>query len=65
MAAEVEDMKRQYEDKLKELEQRAKTAKTGSSPVTGSTDTDQAVSEATEDKNMVIANEEQKAALEK
>ena len=31
MAAEVEDMKKQYEDKLKELEDRAKTAK--SAPV--------------------------------
>ena len=65
MAAEVEEMKRQYEDKLRELEHRARTAKAGASPVTGETNTDQAVSEATGDKNMVIVNEEQKAALEK
>lgn len=64
MAAEVEEMKRQYEDKLKELEHRAKTAKT-QSPATGEASHDEAVNEATGDRNMVIVNEEQKAALEK
>ena len=57
-------MKRQYEDKLQELEHRAKTAK-AQSPVNGQARSDQAVSEASGDRNMVIVNEEQKAALEK
>merc|ERR1719422_2210807 len=73
MAAEVEDMKMQYEEKLKELEERAKTAKQGSmSPaiVGGNVMIDEtseagAISEAVGDKNMVVVNEEQKAALEK
>ena len=66
-------MKKQYEDRLKELEERAKTAKVtssegGSSPgdvkVGGSTE-DGAVTEGVGDKNMVVVNEEQKAALAK
>ena len=73
MAAEVEDMKKQYEDKLKELEERAKTAKQGSmSPaivggnvMINETSEAGAISEAVGDKNMVVVNEEQKAALEK
>ena len=65
-------MKKQYEDRLKELEERAKTAKVtssegGSSPgdvkVGGSEDG--AVTEGVGDKNMVVVNEEQKAALAK
>ena len=61
MAAEVEDMKRQYEEKLSELETRAKTAKGHSpaNPEAGSS------GNASSDKTLVIANEEQKAALEK
>ena len=62
-------MKKQYEDKLKELEERAKTAKVtssegGSSPggvKVGGSNTEEGVV----DKNMVVVNEEQKAALAK
>ena len=59
-------MKRQYEDKLAELEDRAKTAKAGGggggvSP--GVRAGEGAATEAGGDKQMV--NEEQKAALEK
>ena len=66
-------MKKQYEDRLKELEERAKTAKVnssegGSSPrgvkVAGSPE-EGAVTEGVGDKNMVVVNEEQKAALAK
>ena len=67
-------MKKQYEDKLKELEERAKTAKVsssegGSSPggvkVGGSNTEEGANTEGVGDKNMVVVNEEQKAALAK
>ena len=64
MAAEVEDMKKQYEEKLAELETRAKTAK-GHSPGNTEAGADQAAGEASSDKTLNIANEEQKAALEK
>ena len=50
-------MKKQYEEKLSELETRAKTAK-GNSPANTEAD-------ASSDKTLMIANEEQKAALEK
>ena len=61
-------MKRQYEDKLAELEDRAKTAKAGGggggvSPGVRAGEGEGAVTEAGGDKQMV--NEEQKAALEK
>ena len=61
MAAEVEDMKRQYDEKLSELETRAKTAKGHSpaNPEAGSS------GNASSDKTLMIANEDQKAALEK
>ena len=65
-------MKKQYEDKLKELEVRAKTAKVGSSEggsspgvKVGGSSEDGAVNEGVGDKNMVVVNEEQKAALAK
>ena len=66
-------MKKQYEDRLKELEERAKTAKVtssegGSSPgdvKVGGGAEDGAVTEGVGDKNMVVVNEEQKAALAK
>ena len=61
MAAEVEDMKKQYEEKLSELEHRAKTAK-AHSPANTAAGT---AGDASSDKTLVIANEEQKAALEK
>ena len=61
MAAEVEDMKRQYEEKLSELETRAKTAK-GHSPANTEAGSS---GNASSDKTLVIVNEEQKAALEK
>ena len=63
MAAEVEDMKKQYEEKLAELETRAKTAK-GNSPGSNEAGTDQSAGDVSADKTLV-ANEEQKAALEK
>ena len=65
-------MKKQYEDRLKELEERAKTAKVhsgdgGSSPggvtVGGGHSDEEAGTEGVGDKNIV--NEEQKAALAK
>ena len=57
-------MKRQYEDKLAELEDRAKTAKAGGGGVSpGVRAGEGAATEAGGDKQMV--NEEQKAALEK
>ena len=66
-------MKKQYEDKLKELEERAKTAKVsssegGSSPGgvrAGGSNEEGAITEGVGDKNMVVVNEEQKAALAK
>ena len=65
-------MKKQYEDKLKELEERAKTAKVsssegGSSPgrVRVGGNEEVAITEGVGDKNMVVVNEEQKAALAK
>ena len=66
-------MKKQYEDKLKELEERAKTAKVsssegGSSPGgvrAGGSNEEEAITEGVGDKNMVVVNEEQKAALAK
>ena len=54
-------MKKQYEEKLSELETRAKTAK-GNSPA--NTEAGSA-GDASSDKTLMIANEEQKAALEK
>ena len=63
---QVEEMKRQYEDKLAELEDRAKTAKAGGggvSPGVRAGEGEGAATEAGGDKQMV--NEEQKAALEK
>ena len=63
MAAEVEDMKKQYEEKLAELETRAKTAK-GHSPASTEAGTEQSGGDVSADKTLV-ANEEQKAALEK
>ena len=64
MAAEVEDMKKQYEEKLAELETRAKTAK-GQSPGKTEAEAEQSAGDASSDKTLIIANEEQKAALEK
>ena len=65
MAAEVEDMKKQYEEKLAELETRAKTAK-GHSPGNTEAGAEQTAGEAGSDKTLnSAANEEQKAALEK
>ena len=64
MAAEVEDMKRQYEEKLSELENRAKTAK-GHSPANNEAGSEQSAGDGSSDKNLIMANEEQKAALEK
>ena len=70
MAAEVEDMKKQYEDKLKELEERAKTAAVRSTVASSAGNINNnhdtgVMHEAVGDKNMVVVNEEQKAALEK
>merc|ERR1719150_2371920 len=64
MAAEVEDMKKQYEEKLSELEHRAKTAK-AHSPANTAAGTAGDAGDGSSDKNLVMANEEQKAALEK
>ena len=63
MAAEVEDMKKQYEEKLSELENRAKTAK-GNSPGNTEAGVGQSAGEVGSDKTLIV-NEEQKAALEK
>ena len=70
MAAEVEDMKKQYEDKLRELEERAKTAALRSTVASAAgndsnSDVGGVINEGVGDKNMVVVNEEQKAALEK
>ena len=56
-------MKKQYEEKLAELETRAKTAK-GNSPGSNEAGTDQSAGDVSAVKTLVV-NEEQKAALEK
>ena len=62
--AEVEEMKRQYEEKLQEVNDRAKTA-TERSPRTSVTMENGEVVESEEVNKNNEQNEEQKAAMEK